>query len=135
MESKVPIFVVVDDEEPIRMILSRYLKGCFAGAEVNVAGNPEFALVVIEELIKQDKRPDLVFTDFNMSPHGTGLSILELCKGLGVPAVLVCSDKQEHRDFHAARELAGENFIEKPVGNPEKIKAMADKILGTKVKV
>ena len=128
---KKPIFLVVDDEEALRTMMARCLGKYFGEAEVSTADNPDYACVVIEELIRQDKRPDMVFTDFSMSPYGTGLPVIELCKKYGVPVVLVCSDKQDHKDFRTARELAGENFIEKPVDGPG-IKAMAERILCNK---
>lgn len=129
MKGKTLILVVVDDEKFIRDLLTRHLHRCFDRPEVNITGTPDFACDIIMNLIRHDRRPDLVFTGFDMRPHGNGLPVIQLCKKLGVPVILICSPDQNHEDFRTARELVGESFIAKPAEGFE-IKEMAERILG-----
>ena len=123
------ILVVVEKDEGVRVLMARHLKTGFPEAEINVAGEPDFACLVIEELIRCGKSPNLVFTNFSMFPHhSNGLKVIRLCQEHAVPVVLVSSGGQDHGDFRVARELVGSNFVQKPFEAKDVI-SMAKKVL------
>ncbi len=75
------VILLVDDEEPLRSNLSRYLTGL--GYEVLTAANGRDALDIVEE-----SEIDLLITDINM-PEMDGIEVLRAlrAKGTMVPVI------------------------------------------------
>ncbi len=75
IEIKEHVVMVVDDDEGIRVLHSRYLKGMYPDAQVITASNGKEAF----ELAKKC-RPRLIVTDYSM-PEMNGYELLNLLKG------------------------------------------------------
>jgi len=100
--------LIVDDEETIRRVLSRIMRG--AGLSVSTARDPKDAIIEA-----QKKRPDLVLLDVNM-PNGGGLRFLELAKRFfpTVPVIMVTGMIDEN-EAKRTMELGAVDYITKPI--------------------
>lgn len=104
-ESKKRIYVV-DDDQTIRMIITRYLEA--AGYEVTDFGNGEAALSAFAE-----QQPDMVILDIMMP----GIDGFEVCRKLRaesqVPIIMV-SAKDDEVDRIVGLELGSDDYLSKP---------------------
>ena len=100
--------LVVDDETPMRKLLSNNLKA--SGYAVRSAADGTEALKLIEE-----HSFDLVLLDVNL-PGPSGLQVLEaLRRGTETP-VLMVSGRGRERDKVEALDLGADDYLSKPFG-------------------
>ncbi len=115
--------LVVDDEAPMRKLLSSNLKA--SGYTVRSAADGAEALKLIEE-----HRFDLLLLDLNM-PGPNGLQVLEAVRrGVDVP-VLILSGRGRERDKVEALDLGADDYLSKPFGVAEllaRVKALLRRI-------
>jgi CheY-like chemotaxis protein len=118
--------VVVDDEAPLRRLVSRVLGDL--GYRVFVAGNGPEALELIEDL---ESAPDLLVTDVILP---AGLQGNELAQKLtaAVPNLPVLYMSGHPRDaiMHAGRLDHGVFFLSKPF-TPQELAAKVQEVLGS----
>jgi two-component system, OmpR family, KDP operon response regulator KdpE len=111
--------LVVDDEAPMRKLLSGNLKA--SGYEVRTAEDGAEALKLIEE------HPfDLLLLDVNM-PGPNGLQVLEAVRRSAEIPILMLSGRSRERDTVDALDLGADDYLNKPFGIPEllaRIKAL-----------
>jgi two-component system KDP operon response regulator KdpE len=111
--------LVVDDEAPMRKLLSTNLKA--SGYNVRAAADGTEALKLIEE------HPfDLLLLDVNM-PGANGLQVVEAMRhGAEIP-ILMLSGRSRERDKVEALDLGADDYLSKPFGVAEllaRIKAL-----------
>jgi two-component system, OmpR family, KDP operon response regulator KdpE len=115
--------LVVDDEEPMRKLLSSNLKA--SGYAVRSAADGTEALRVIEE------HPfDLLLLDITM-PGPSGLQVLEAVRRDAQMPVLMLSGRGRERDKVEALDLGADDYLSKPFGVPEllaRIKALLRRV-------
>ncbi len=115
--------LVVDDEAPMRKLLSSNLKA--SGYSVRSAADGAEALKLIEE-----HRFDLLLLDVNM-PGPNGLQVLEAVRrGVDVP-ILILSGRGRERDKVEALDLGADDYLSKPFGVGEliaRVKALLRRI-------
>jgi two-component system KDP operon response regulator KdpE len=115
--------LVVDDEPPMRKLLSSNLKA--SGYAVRSASDGTEALKLLEE------HPfDLLLVDMNM-PGPNGLQVLEAVRrSTGVP-VLMVSGRGRERDKVEALDLGADDYLNKPFGVAEllaRVKALLRRV-------
>jgi two-component system KDP operon response regulator KdpE len=115
--------LVVDDEAPMRRLLSSNLKA--SGYAVRSAADGSEALKLIDE------HPfDLLLLDINM-PGPNGLQVLEAVRrGAEIP-VLMLSGRGRERDKVEALDLGADDYLSKPFGVPEllaRVKALLRRV-------
>src|SRR5437879_170040 len=103
--------LIVDDEPPMRKLLSNNLKA--SGYAVRLAADGSEALKLLEE------HPfDLLLLDINM-PGPNGLEVLKTARReTGMP-VLMVSGRGRERDKVEALELGADDYLSKPFGVSE----------------
>jgi two-component system, OmpR family, KDP operon response regulator KdpE len=115
--------LVVDDEAPMRRLLSSNLKA--SGYAVRSAADGSEALKIIEE------HPlDLVLLDINM-PGPNGLQVLEALRRSADTPVLMLSARARERDRVEALDLGADDYLSKPFGVAEllaRVKALLRRI-------
>ena len=115
--------LVVDDETPMRKLLSNNLKA--SGYAVRSAADGTEALKLIEE-----HSFDLVLLDVNL-PGPSGLQVLEaLRRGTETP-VLMVSGRGRERDKVEALDLGADDYLSKPFGVGEllaRVKALLRRV-------
>jgi two-component system KDP operon response regulator KdpE len=103
--------LVVDDEAPMRKLLSSNLKA--SGYAVHTAADGTEALKVVDE-----HTFDLLLLDINM-PGPNGVQVLQAVRrGLELP-VLMLSGRGRERDKVEALDLGADDYLSKPFGMPE----------------
>jgi len=111
--------LVVDDEAPMRKLLSSNLKA--SGYAVHTAADGTEAMKLIEE-----QTFDLLLLDINM-PGPNGIQVLQAVRrGMEVP-VLILSGRGRERDKVEALDLGADDYLTKPFGIGElvaRIKAL-----------
>jgi two-component system LytT family response regulator len=107
--------LIVDDEEPARVLLREYL----TGADVEIVGECRNGFEAVKAV--NDLSPDLLFLDIQM-PKLNGFEVLELL-GRDVAVVFATAF-----DEHAIRafEVNAVDYILKPV-SPERVRAALDR--------
>ncbi len=115
--------LVVDDEAPMRKLLSTNLKA--SGYAVHLATDGTEALKLIEE------HPfDLLLLDINM-PGPSGLQVLEAVRRAEPLPVLVLSGRGRERDKVEALNLGADDYLAKPFGVAEllaRVKALLRRV-------
>jgi two-component system KDP operon response regulator KdpE len=115
--------LVVDDEAPMRKLLSNNLKA--SGYAVRLAMDGSEALKLIEE------HPfDLLLLDINM-PGPNGLQVLEVVRRTEELPVLVVSGRGRERDKVEALDLGADDYLSKPFGIAEllaRVKALLRRV-------
>ena len=115
--------LVVDDEAPMRRLLSSNLKA--SGYSVRSATDGTEALKLIEE------HPfDLLLLDVNI-PGPTGLQVLEAVRREANLPVLMLSARGRERDKVEALDLGADDYLCKPFGVPEllaRVKALLRRV-------
>ena len=105
--------LVVDDEAPMRKLLSTNLKA--SGYTVVAAADGTEALKLIEE------HPfDLLLLDVNM-PGPNGFQVLEAVRRSAEMPILVLSGRVRERDKVEALDLGADDYVGKPFGIAELI--------------
>jgi len=116
--------LVVDDEPPMRKLLSINLKA--SGYAVRLAADGAEALKLIEE------HPfDLLLLDINMAGPN-GLQVLEAVRQTEEVLVLVLSGRGRERDKVEAFDLGADDYLCKPFGVAEllaRVKALLRRVL------
>lgn len=103
--------LVVDDEEPMRRLLSSNLRA--SGYAVRSAADGSEALKLLEEHLF-----DLLLLDINM-PGPNGLQVLETARrGTEMPVMMV-SGRGRERDRVEALDLGADDYLSKPFGVSE----------------
>jgi len=115
--------LVVDDEAPMRKLLSNNLKA--SGYAVRLAADGAEALKLIEE------HPlDLLLLDVNL-PGPNGLQVLEAVRRTAELPVLVVSGRAREIDKVAALNLGADDYLSKPFGVAEllaRVKALLRRV-------
>ena len=113
-------YIIVDDEEPIQKGILKKLESMEDTiACVGTAFNGEDALTLIEE-----KNPDIIITDMNM-PVMSGKTLLkELTLRYSSKQIIVVSGYKDFEYLHEAIVAHAIDYILKPFGKTEIIKAM-----------
>jgi two-component system KDP operon response regulator KdpE len=115
--------LVVDDEAPMRRLLSTNLKA--SGYAVRSAADGTEALKLIEE------HPfDLLLLDINM-PGPNGLQVLEVVRHGAEMPVLMLSGRARERDKVEALDLGADDYLIKPFGVAEllaRVKALLRRV-------
>jgi two-component system response regulator MprA len=104
--SRVPHFVVVDDDATERMVVAKVLRRAFAGCQVRECETPEEAL----ECIGDDEQ-DALITDFNMPRMSGALLALELRKKHNHLPIVILSNSD--RSGMASLEAGADAFLTK----------------------
>ena len=106
---RTPTILIVDDEAPIRAMLSDYLQEC--GFKVLEGSTADEAILIIE---KSDVVIDLVFSDVSMpgTIDGFGLAHWVRANRPGLPIILTSGDAKK---ASSAKQLCeSEPFMAKP---------------------
>ena len=104
--------LVADDENEIRNVLRILLKS--ASHEVILAQDGERAL----EIIKEDKRVDLVVMDI-MMPRMSGIDAARKIRDISAVPILFLTAKSLVKDKEAAYASGGDDYIVKPFSSRE----------------
>ena len=115
--------LVVDDEAPMRKLLSSNLKA--SGYAVSTAADGAEALKLIEE-----HSFDLLLLDLNL-PGPNGLQVLEAVRRGGEVPVLVVSGRGRERDKVETLDLGADDYLSKPFGISEllaRVKALLRRV-------
>jgi two-component system, OmpR family, KDP operon response regulator KdpE len=116
--------LVVDDEAPMRKLLSSNLKA--SGYAVHSAADGTEALKLIEE------HPfDLMVLDINM-PGPNGLQVLQALRREAEMPVLILSGRGRERDKVEALDLGADDYVMKPFGMAEllaRVKALLRRVM------
>ncbi|MEA2900819.1 MAG: hypothetical protein QOH36_706 [Actinomycetota bacterium] len=115
-----PLVLVVDDEEAVRTLLSRYLE--VEGYDVCVAGDGAAALSMIEE-----RHPDLVLLDRIMPPDD-GLDVLTRLRGTSDVPVILLSALGDEGERVVGLKLGADDYVVKPF-SPAEIVARVSTVL------
>ena len=115
-----PLVLVVDDEEAVRTLLSRYLE--VEGYDVCVAGDGETALSTIEE-----REPDLVLLDRVMPPDD-GLDVLTRLRQTSDVPVILLSALGDEGERVVGLKLGADDYVTKPF-SPAEIAARVSTVL------
>ena len=117
--------LVVDDEAPMRKLLSGNLKA--SGYDVRAAEDGTEALKLI------DQHPvDLLLLDINM-PGPNGLQVLEAIRSSVETPILIVSGRSRERDKVEALDLGADDYLSKPFGVAEllaRVKALLRRVPG-----
>ncbi len=115
--------LVVDDEAPMRRLLSTNLKA--SGYTVHTAADGTEALTLMEE-----HTFNLLLLDLSM-PGAGGMQVLQAVRtGMGLP-VLILSGRSSERDKVAALDLGADDYVTKPFGIAEllaRVKALLRRV-------
>src|SRR6266852_8363730 len=115
--------LVVDDEAPMRKLLSSNLKA--SGYAVHTAADGTEAMKLIEE-----QTFDLLLLDINM-PGPNGIQVLQAVRrGMELP-VLILSGRGRERDKVEALDLGADDYLTKPFGVAEllaRVKALLRRV-------
>jgi two-component system KDP operon response regulator KdpE len=103
--------LVVDDEPPMRKLLSSNLKA--SGFDVRTAADGSEALKLIDE-----HRFDLLLLDVGI-PGPTGMQVLETVRRGAELPVLIVSGRGRERDKVEALNLGADDYLSKPFGVAE----------------
>ena len=103
--------LVVDDEAPMRKLLSNNLKA--RGYAVQAAADGSEALKLIDE-----RTFDLLLIDVNM-PGPNGLQVLEAVRRDAAIPVLILSGRRRESDVVEAFNLGADDYLSKPFGIAE----------------
>jgi two-component system, OmpR family, KDP operon response regulator KdpE len=115
--------LVVDDEAPMRKLLSSNLKA--SGYAVSTAADGTEALKLIEE-----HSFDLLLLDLNL-PGPNGLQVLEAVRRGGEVPILVVSGRGRERDKVETLDLGADDYLSKPFGISEllaRVKALLRRV-------
>ena len=129
VENKERVVMVVDDDEGVRVLHSRYIKRMYPDAQVIQASNGKEAF----ELAKRS-RPYLIVTDYSM-PEMNGYEFLSLLKG--EPAtkhipVFVITGKGSPASVDTLLSSGAVAVLEKPV-SAKKLQETIEKILAQRI--
>ncbi|MFZ1018452.1 MAG: response regulator transcription factor [Candidatus Cybelea sp.] len=113
MDSRAPRIVVIDDEEPIRRLLTWELEA--AGFEVRGARDGLAGLDVVREF-----DPSLILLDV-MMPKIDGISVLPRYRALTQAPIFILSAKGETGDKVLGLERGADQYLAKPFETPELI--------------
>ena len=113
MDSQAPRIVVIDDEEPIRRLLTWELEA--AGFEVRGARDGLSGLDVVREF-----DPSLILLDV-MMPKIDGISVLPRYRALTQAPIFILSAKGETGDKVLGLERGADQYLAKPFETPELI--------------
>ncbi|MDW8190754.1 MAG: response regulator [Pseudobdellovibrionaceae bacterium] len=109
--------LIVDDEEELRELYELILSQKYS-LQTHFAGSGQEAVRLLDDL---GTSVELVVSDFNM-PNGNGDLVYDKAKTLGIPFILVTSDRREdHPEFSSAQLFA---FIQKPFNEEEMFQAV-----------
>ena len=115
--------LVVDDEAPMRKLLSSNLKA--SGYAVSTAADGTEAIKLMEE------HPfDLLLLDLNL-PGPNGLQVLQAVRRAAEVPVLVVSGRGRERDKVETLDLGADDYLSKPFGIPEllaRVKALLRRV-------
>src|SRR4051812_43307211 len=103
--------LVVDDEAPMRKLLSSNLKA--SGYAVRTAADGSEALKLVEE-----HAFDLLLLDVNM-PGPSGLHVVEAIRRAAELPILMLSGRSRERDKVEALNLGADDYLSKPFGIAE----------------
>jgi two-component system, OmpR family, response regulator ResD len=98
--------LLVDDEEIVRDVLTRYLEQ--EGFRVDVAGDGEAALALAAQT-----RPDIVVLDL-MLPRIDGLEVFRRMRDDGDLPIVMLTAKSEEIDRVVGLELGADDYVTKP---------------------
>ena len=98
--------LVVEDDEDIRSLVSRYLTD--HGFEVTLAGDGE----EMDEILAREK-VDLIVLDINL-PGEDGFSICLRLRNAGSPPLIMLTARGEHTDRILGIELGADDYLVKP---------------------
>jgi two-component system response regulator ResD len=98
--------LLVDDEEIVRDVLTRYLEQ--EGFRVDVAGDGEAALALAAQT-----RPDIVILDL-MLPRIDGLEVFRRMRDDGDLPIVMLTAKSEEIDRVVGLELGADDYVTKP---------------------
>lgn len=118
-----PSILVVDDDELIRLTVSRALKG--AGYEVHEAGDGHAGLDKARQL-----RPDLLISDVNM-PGMDGFALLESLRADNATAaipVIMLTTLGDRTSFRKGMRLGADDYLPKPFSRDELLEAVAARV-------
>jgi serine/threonine-protein kinase PpkA len=118
-----PTILVVDDDELIRLTVSRALKG--AGYEVHEAIDGRQGLETARRL-----RPDLLISDVNM-PGMDGFAMLEALRGetntAAIPVIMLTT-LGDRTSFRKGMRLGADDYLPKPFSRDELLEAVAARV-------
>jgi CheY-like chemotaxis protein len=118
------VILVIDDDELARDSMTRLLLSW--RCRVIAAESDEEALASLGD---EDRRPDLIISDYRLAGERTGLKAIErLCEAIGapVPALLISGDTAPERLREA--NASGHQFLHKPVA-PAALRAALNHLL------
>ena len=118
------LIVVIDDDELVRDGMRRLLLGW--GCQVVSAASDEAALA---GLASQDRRPDLIISDYRLAGGSTGLETIERLRGAAsrpIPALLISGDTAPDRLREAS--ASGHLLLHKPIA-PAALRATLNHLL------
>jgi DNA-binding response OmpR family regulator len=119
-ESRRPLVLVVDDDEAVRALLSRYLQ--LEGYDVREAGDGASALSLISEL-----GPDLVLLD-RILPSEDGLDVLTRLRRQSQVPVILLTGLGDEGDRVLGLKLGADDYVVKPF-SPAEIVARISTVL------
>ncbi|MBI4564657.1 MAG: response regulator [Planctomycetes bacterium] len=104
-------FLVVDDDESMRSLVSRYIGKLWPGSSITSFGDPAHAIA----LLNDGASFDAVVTDFNMPGHN-GLDVLTAMRrhSTGCFGLLITGNASDML-FREAKRI-GVSILEKPFG-------------------
>lgn len=119
------VILVIDDEEEIRALFTRYLGK--KGYDVQSAGTLAEGRILLDE-----KKPSLIFLDVNL-PDGNGLEeLFELKKAKISDKVIMMSAFVHQEDRDKAQSLGAIDFFSKPFSLFKLEQAVQSQVIKTK---
>lgn len=112
------VVLIVDDDEAVRTMLYKVIRG--AGLSAEMAASGEAALEMAEK-----RTYDLILLDVNMNGMD-GFQVIEILRGRGIRTpIIIVSGRQEDYDTLYGLDIGADDYVTKPF-NPV--------VLGAKVK-
>jgi two-component system, OmpR family, phosphate regulon response regulator PhoB len=118
--SRTPLILVVDDEEGVRALLTRYLE--MEGFEVQEAPDGDTALSMIKERL-----PDLVLLDVIM-PSSDGLDVLTHLRRTSDVPIILLTGRDASADRVMGLKLGADDYVVKPF-SPAEVAARISTVL------
>jgi DNA-binding response OmpR family regulator len=115
-----PRILVVDDEDDVRALLTRYLE--LAGYRVDQAATAQGVYQAMAE-----NRPDLVLLDVMLSPDD-GLEVLSRIRKEGDVPVILLTGKGAEADRIVGLKLGADDYVVKPF-SPAEVEARIESVL------
>lgn len=117
---------LIDDDEPARSGLESLLQAW--GCDIRAAETQD---ELLQQLSRDDWRPELLISDFRLRGPLNGVELVELLRGPehlpGLPAILISGDTAAETLSLAGR--AGIHLLHKPV-RPARLRALMNRMLG-----